>query len=845
MLCNELYDIGIFFFHRPSLPPRFSMQASLVKTFAFGLILSLLIRADSSCEAQVKKPKKTPVLPSGVELIADIEFAKPNDHALLLDLYRPVEFKGRLPVVVFVHGGGWKNGSRKSAGRTAAWLAAEGFAVVGISYRLTDVAQWPAQINDCYAAVRWVRDNSDKYQFDPQHVGAWGTSAGAHLVAIMGTRRFPGKETTSSQVQAVCDWFGPSELLTMPPNNVGNGRTEADIAKSNGAKLLGATVRDVPAKAKDASGLDHVSDDDPAFLIMHGDKDPGVPIEQSYKLHKRLQEAGVYSKLHVVKGAAHGGKLFSTPESKAVVRTFFNKTLRPQWAQGSGPTANFHLQDVEAPTTWSVVHDENIRWKVTLPETGQSTVIVHGDRLFFTTLKEVTEDSDLGQDIVAWCCSTETGKTIWKREIAGEHPLRLSGCFSDSSSPPPVTDGRRVCFFNASGTIKCFDLDGREIWTYKAMAVGRAQPFLTQDGSIVFIKQTYMPDGKGHFTHEHKDAPVKQWTQLQAVNIKTGKVRWTSQCGSNMGCVPVPHTLSDGRNVILVGRGGGHSPPEKPEGVSMIDARDGSTLWTLALPGFMSTMTLNIANDQALIFHAGDHLWVDTATGKITRRVSFVEDVTVKARIDAKFQTRKETVDIGKKTRAIIQQSNVLVGDYHYFRSYTKPWLGRIHVKTGAVEFLQLPVQIVREPEATDIYLWTAEDVPKPVKPAVADPKPNRKRKPSGLPITKWMYRPNDMKNSRGFVVMGDARSKGNGWGHHASAIPTAIGDYLYVPVMTGTVYVIDWKAKALDEKAIVAINDLGRAGESWTRSSISWSNGRLFARTIRELICIGETTVD
>ena len=91
------------------------------------------------------------------------------------------------------------------------------------------------------------------------------------MVALMGTRRYEGEETTSSRVQAVCDWFGPSELLTMPPNNVSEKRSEQDVANSNGAKLLGATVKDVPKLARDASALDHVSRDDAAFLIMHGD----------------------------------------------------------------------------------------------------------------------------------------------------------------------------------------------------------------------------------------------------------------------------------------------------------------------------------------------------------------------------------------------------------------------------------------------------------------------------------------------------------------------------------------------------------------------------------------------
>ena len=292
----------------------------------FFVILFASISAGVAQDAKQKKKKKQPALPDGVEVVADIEFARPDGHSLKLDLYRPKNHTEALPVVVFVHGGGWKNGS-KATGRKYAWLASEGFALVSIDYRLTDRGQWPDQINDCYEAVRWVRRNAEKHNFDGKHIGCWGTSAGGHLVALMGTRKYPDTEDVSSRVQAVCDWFGPSELLTMPPNNVGNGRTEEDIAKSNGAKLLGATVRDVPHLARDASAIDNVSSDDAAFLVMHGDKDPGVPLEQSTKLHQRLQKAGVASQLVVVEGAGHGGAKFQTDETKQYVIRFFREQL--------------------------------------------------------------------------------------------------------------------------------------------------------------------------------------------------------------------------------------------------------------------------------------------------------------------------------------------------------------------------------------------------------------------------------------------------------------------------------------------------------------------------------------
>ena len=108
-------------------------------------------------------------------VIENLEFSKPAGIALHLDLYLPTNVATPRPVVVFVHGGGWKNGSRKSARRTASWLTEHGFIVAGIDYRLTDVAGWPAQIDDCNAAVRWLRDNAKKYNIDPDRIGAWGT----------------------------------------------------------------------------------------------------------------------------------------------------------------------------------------------------------------------------------------------------------------------------------------------------------------------------------------------------------------------------------------------------------------------------------------------------------------------------------------------------------------------------------------------------------------------------------------------------------------------------------------------------------------------------------------------
>jgi outer membrane protein assembly factor BamB len=492
------------------------------------------------------------------------------------------------------------------------------------------------------------------------------------------------------------------------------------------------------------------------------------------------------------------------------------------WHQGSGPTGNFQVAE-DAPLAWSVALDHNVSWKLALPETGQSTPVIAKGKLFFTTFTPVEMDSTLGKDIQAWCCDASTGNVDWKREIPGTHPLRLSGCFSDSSAPPAVCDGKRVVFLNASGAITCFDLDGKKNWSQPFLSVGRSLPFL-HESRYVYTRQIYPPEPSGNFPHKYADSPKDMWTQLQALDMKTGEIAWTSECGVNMGISTLPQIRADGRGVAVVGRGGGHGPPERPFGISMVDLKDGKTLWTLPIEGFMATMSYRLHRGRVHIFHGGEHLSVDEMTGEVVKRVSIVGEVSVCRMKDGLRHVRKESLGASKKNRMITQGSNLLAGRHHYFRSYVRPWLGRVDVESGAVEYLELPLQVSRVQGKADEFQWFLTPMGK-----------------KGPAMKDQSIASNDMKNSRGFKVVGDKRSHGNGWGHVASPTPSVAGDHLYVPVMNGTVYVIALNSSKLDEDAIVAINDLGPAGRSWTRASISFANGRAFAHTIRELICIGE----
>ncbi|MBM3869179.1 MAG: alpha/beta hydrolase [Verrucomicrobia bacterium] len=264
-----------------------------------------------------------PKLPDGVEVIRDLEYAQVKGLSLKLDLYRPAtKPSAPMPLVIWVHGGGWRNGSKANC--PAAWLATQGYAVASLDFRLLPEHPWPAQIEDPIAALRWLRQESGKYGYDASRSAAMGGSSGGHVVALWGTLSLPAED----KVKAVVDLYGPTDLLTMPPNVLSEKRTRADLAKANGALLLGGIVMDQPEKAKAVSALHQVSKDDVPFLILHGTADPGVPADQSERLHAALKADGVESTLKLLPGAGHGGAAFDSPESRALIQSFLDRHLK-------------------------------------------------------------------------------------------------------------------------------------------------------------------------------------------------------------------------------------------------------------------------------------------------------------------------------------------------------------------------------------------------------------------------------------------------------------------------------------------------------------------------------------
>jgi acetyl esterase/lipase len=256
-------------------------------------------------------------IPPGIEAKLDLPYAATDNPRQRLDLFLPKERDAakKLPVLVFIHGGAWQAGSKEQGRGQLMRFVREGkCAGVSVGYRLSQEAQWPAQIHDCKAAIRWLKAHAAEHGLDAERIVVWGSSAGGHLVAVLGTSagvpEMDGKlgphTDKDTRVNGVIDFFGPTDVSKMNAQRL-PGTMDHDSPNAPEAKLLGAPVQTVPDKVKSANPLTYVDRTDPPFLMVHGEKDPLVPLGQSEILEAELKKAGVASELYTVKGGQHGG----------------------------------------------------------------------------------------------------------------------------------------------------------------------------------------------------------------------------------------------------------------------------------------------------------------------------------------------------------------------------------------------------------------------------------------------------------------------------------------------------------------------------------------------------------
>ncbi len=296
------------------------------------IVTALLLAAEEPAnltETYLKAAEK-----SGVQLLLNLPYANNNNPKQQVNLCLPKKRNSDkpLPVVAFIHGGGWIRGDRLGTSASLIQLARTGnYAAVGVGYRLTGEAHWPAQIHDCKAAIRWIRGHAKEYNLDPDRIAVWGSSAGGHLSSLLGTSGdvkevegdlgpFP---TLSSRVQCVVNLCGPEDF-TKPLMFNKDGQPTLDDEAVVG--LLGGNYEQKHAQAIAASPLTYVSKDDPPFLNIHGTEDKRVDFANAQAIHSALQESGVPTLLIPITGGGHSS--VNHPEAINRGRLFVDKQLR-------------------------------------------------------------------------------------------------------------------------------------------------------------------------------------------------------------------------------------------------------------------------------------------------------------------------------------------------------------------------------------------------------------------------------------------------------------------------------------------------------------------------------------
>ena len=281
-----------------------------------AMVTAAMVLGAGSASAQLSDTETwASHLSNTYRVVPNVTYHKANNRENTVDLYLPSGVDGPVPVLMYIHGGGWRGGSKESSVlRLLPWLE-KGWAVVNVQYRLAEVSLAPAAVEDCLCALRWVIQNADTYNIDADRIVVTGNSAGGHLALTTGMipasagldRECPGPEELS--VAAIINWYGIT--------NVGD-LLDGENMKTYAVTWMGSMPNRLEIAAR-VSPLSYVRAGLPPILSIHGDADPTVPYQHGVRLHEELAKAGVANELHTVPGGRHGG--FDREETVAIFDT--------------------------------------------------------------------------------------------------------------------------------------------------------------------------------------------------------------------------------------------------------------------------------------------------------------------------------------------------------------------------------------------------------------------------------------------------------------------------------------------------------------------------------------------
>ncbi len=494
------------------------------------------------------------------------------------------------------------------------------------------------------------------------------------------------------------------------------------------------------------------------------------------------------------------------------------------------------MPHADAPINWSVARNGNIAWRCPLPNSGQGGIAVAGNLLFVESFPQQDPNAPRqSSTVLGHAIDRSTGKLLWSVTLEGRRASQQMYAFSDSTSWSPIADETRVWFFNSSGSMACFDHAGNEIWRRDFRPQPDAFPFNRQCEPILAGELIVTIEPLG-LTHSRFDPVRRDWNFLQAIDRSTGTLVWTSRDPCTFYCTPVlgPHG-------ILIGRGGPHDVPEKPVGLSMINPADGTRVWSYEPKddgGWEALYALHSDERYAYWFRNDreqSHVVLDASTGTLVREqplgkyadvLRFAPTTLVPTKfVNADIRLLSDPVHPlapGEQLHVHPQwHANIVAGGFHWFlcttnnrrNSLAPPGhsgpaysLGRVHVETGRVEYMELPVGV----DAAGVWKY-------------------------GAPLSTKTV------DARGIEIADEDRSRTDGWEIDAFfPTPVVLGRHLYITTTLGTVYVVDITIEDLDERSLVGVNDLGPLGDTWSMSGPSFVDGTLYHRSAREVVAIG-----
>jgi outer membrane protein assembly factor BamB len=416
-------------------------------------------------------------------------------------------------------------------------------------------------------------------------------------------------------------------------------------------------------------------------------------------------------------------------------------------------------------------------------------------------------------DITLVCLDSNNGKILWQKAVKGLMPSGYHYGFSDSTTPCPTTDGQYVWAINSSGGAACFDLDGNELWSRTWMPTG-GRPFNKQFDSIMTADSilNVEPPEKGDTTRN------PEWNYLRALDKKTGKTLWVCKDAITHYNAPVLGKMADGTQAVLIGRGGPHGVPERPVGLSMVSLESknaGEVLWQWEpkddnkISGFGALSTQHWDKGRAYWFNNPaqiSHISIDSTTGKemnqlpLNKMDRYIYDNDAKQyKVEMDYELRRQDQS---------RHCNIIVGDHAFYLMRYAPFVVRHNTKTGKTETLELPTEIIHEKGKDDQWLYQTKEK-------------------------------NDGLNSQGQRHAADSRTRGDGFQKCFLGSPTAVNGKIFFTSALGLTYVIDANPAVFNEKALLAVNDLGARGKTWTVGSMTYANGKIYHRDLKAVICV------